>query len=111
MGVGRASGSCKVHTGFYAAYAANGVHKRIIAFVGELLAAGPPDRKVKVLLTGHSLGGAIACLLAFDMVHELSLRPERTAVYTYGAPRLGNHAFVRARRCHFACAVQCMGSA
>jgi hypothetical protein len=42
---------------------------------------------VPVFYTGHSLGGALACLAA-------SLHPPR-AVYTFGAPRIGDAAFAR----------------
>ena len=43
--------------------------------------------KVPVFYTGHSLGGAMASLAA-------SLRPPR-AVYTFGAPRIGDAEFAR----------------
>lgn len=42
----------------------------------------------RVLLTGHSLGGALAALMA-------SWRPT-AHLYTYGAPRVGNSAFAAA---------------
>jgi triacylglycerol lipase len=44
--------------------------------------------KNPLLFTGHSLGGALAVLTA-------SLRPAQS-VYTFGAPRCGNAAFVKA---------------
>lgn len=44
---------------------------------------------------GHSLGGAHATLCTLDIIHELrgSLPPHHISCYTYGAPRVGNHAF------------------
>ena len=42
---------------------------------------------------GHSLGGALATLAAVDLARARKL--PRLAVYTYGAPRTGNHAFAR----------------
>lgn len=42
---------------------------------------------------GHSLGGALATLAAFDIAKELQLRD--ISVVTFGAPRTGNRAFAR----------------
>ena len=48
---------------------------------------------------GHSLGGALATLAAFDLVRSCkslnsSQGPATDPIcYTFGAPRLGNHAF------------------
>ena len=52
-------------------------------------------RSMQVYCTGHSLGGAVASLAAFDIVRELQLPTEHVKVYTFGCPRLGNRAFVR----------------
>jgi triacylglycerol lipase len=45
--------------------------------------------------TGHSLGGAIAEILAFFSAYETNM--DITAVYTYGEPKNGNLAY---RDCH-----------
>ena len=44
---------------------------------------------------GHSLGGALATLAAYDLKgvaakHNLDVQ---VSCYTFGAPRVGNHAF------------------
>ena len=45
---------------------------------------------------GHSLGGALASLAAFDIQrHCPCLNPMDVSCYTFGAPRVGNHAFAR----------------
>jgi hypothetical protein len=49
-----------------------------------------------VLFTGHSLGGALATLAAFDLSHRSSSsknKPEKIAMYNFGSPRVGNKAF------------------
>jgi predicted lipase len=49
---------------------------------------------MQVYCTGHSLGGAVASLAAFDIARELNISPQRIKLYTFGCPRLGNRAFV-----------------
>ncbi len=51
---------------------------------------------VLVFAVGHSLGGALASLAAFDIRrHCPCLKPMDVSCYTFGAPRVGNHAFAR----------------
>ena len=49
----------------------------------------------KVYFTGHSLGGAIANVLALYAVYETEI--EVSGIYTFGEPKSGNSAY---RRCH-----------
>lgn len=76
----------KVHKGFKQAY---GKVRRV---VGDKLKAHNADQKT-VWLTGHSLGGAIAMLAAYDLMEQ---GYKVNGVYTIGQPRVGNHAFARA---------------
>ncbi len=48
-----------------------------------------------LLLTGHSLGGAVATLLGERLV-SLGLPKEKFTVITFGAPAVGNEAFANA---------------
>lgn len=48
----------------------------------------------KLLLTGHSLGGAGATLLDSELVQQ-GVAPEQVPVITFGAPAVGNAAFAR----------------
>lgn len=48
----------------------------------------------KLLLTGHSLGGAGATLLGSELVAR-GVAPEQIPVITFGAPAVGNAAFAR----------------
>ena len=44
---------------------------------------------------GHSLGGALATLAAYDIQAACDCRDKLDlSCYTFGAPRTGNHAFV-----------------
>lgn len=73
-------GAGKVHAGFLRAYMA--VHPAI-----ERWLKGPAAGRSELIVTGHSLGGALACLCAGVM------RP--TQLVTLGGPRTGDDDFVR----------------
>jgi len=48
------------------------------------------------LLAGHSLGGALATLAAYDISKQLQdggNKGVEVVCYSFGAPRTGNHAF------------------
>lgn len=56
----------------------------------ELLA----DPQARLCLTGHSLGGAVAVLLA-GRLSDMGVPPEQLSVITFGAPAVGNKAFAQ----------------
>lgn len=72
---------CQVHTGFYDAFMEG--FPTVLAAFTSLKAANPGYR---VVVTGHSLGGAIAALTAT----ELRRQGNSVDLFTYGAPRVGN---------------------
>ncbi|KAL9555124.1 hypothetical protein MBANPS3_002489 [Mucor bainieri] len=79
----------KVHTGFYASYKA--VVSDYFPAVQSQLTAYPG---YKVIVTGHSLGGAQALLAGMDLFQrESRLNKNNLAIYTVGCPRVGNPAF------------------
>lgn len=47
----------------------------------------------KIIFTGHSLGGALAVHAAADMALQGVVPSEKTEVYTFGQPRVGNKEF------------------
>jgi len=62
--------------------------------VTKSLATLPWNKPVHSLtICGHSLGGALATLLALDVVANTSFTD--SAVYTYASPRTGDPSFVR----------------
>lgn len=73
----------KAHRGFVEAYRSVGT--QICAFLQD-------NQAERVIITGHSLGGALATLCA-DVVCEMGLDIE--AVITFGSPRVGNRTFAR----------------
>ena len=77
--------NCQVHTGFYqSAYVLLPLVKQRLS---ALFAARPNSL---LALAGHSLGGALAQLAAFDLDKNYK---KVNAVYTYGSPRVGNVYF------------------
>jgi hypothetical protein len=58
------------------------------------------ERLEALYVTGHSLGGAMAAMMAVMLRHEKKYRDDITsrlrAVYTYGQPMIGDPAFARA---------------
>ncbi|KAL2023885.1 hypothetical protein VTK56DRAFT_662 [Thermocarpiscus australiensis] len=77
---------CLAHTGFYASWGE--IKPAVLAAVGAAKSANP---SYKIILTGHSLGGAVATLAA-AYIREAGYAAD---LYTYGSPRVGNTAFAR----------------
>lgn len=75
---------CAVHEGF--SRAVGEVRGRVVPGIRAALAANPG---FDVVVTGHSLGGALATITAAE-VRKAGIS---AALYTYGAPRVGNKAF------------------
>ncbi|CEL96583.1 unnamed protein product [Vitrella brassicaformis CCMP3155] len=87
----------RVHAGFHQAYLS--IRSRLHELIHE--ATGGQAGEWEVLVTGHSLGGALATLCAYDMAThgpvsrgEARGPPGKVLLYNYGAPRVGNGAFV-----------------
>jgi hypothetical protein len=59
----------------------------VVKFLGTLAAAS------SLTICGHSLGGAIATLLALDVAAHASAPLSDPTIYTYASPRTGNHDF------------------
>ncbi|PSC72147.1 Phospholipase A(1) chloroplastic [Micractinium conductrix] len=77
-----------VHSGFLSAF--DSVRPAVLSLVAALLAG--EERGWRIFLTGHSLGGALATLGAWDCAHRKwdCQEPPELVVYTFGAPRVGN---------------------
>nr|AXY40399.1 lipase 1307 [uncultured organism] len=77
-----------VHEGFHGAV--QSIWKPIAKILGRDGEAGTR----RILITGHSLGGALAVLAAHRLIKEGVVEPERLlGVYTYGMPRVGDAEF------------------
>jgi hypothetical protein len=93
----------RVHSGFYRSYGA--VREFVHALVRSELATEPAD----ILISGHSLGGALAVICALDLrLHTVApmnslyrthvphnFRECHITLYNFGAPAVGNRSFAQ----------------
>lgn len=86
--VPHADGKGKIHRGFHDAFLA--ARKFVEAYMDAFYTGAQT-----ILVCGHSLGGAIALLLAEWLNREYS---NNLQLYTFGAPRTGDTTFVEAAR-------------
>ncbi|KAI8935824.1 hypothetical protein NX059_007341 [Plenodomus lindquistii] len=75
--------NCTVHTGFYTSWL--NTRKTILPHITSALTQHP---SYKLVLVGHSLGGAVATLAGLDF----KARGWNPHITTFGEPRLGNKA-------------------
>eukprot|EP00166_Cyanidium_caldarium_P001052 ctg_1473.g385 len=103
----------RVHGGFTTAYLS--VRKELLALLqsleqgqrspassiesgrGSAVRSATASERRPILFCGHSLGGALATLAAYDIAVRLRLAADQLMLCTFGAPRVGNLAF--AYRC------------
>lgn len=81
----------RVHTGFYAAL--DSVLPAVIRLVRMCTADG---EGWTVLVTGHSLGGALATLCSWEIEAQRALElpnVNKVSMYNFGSPRVGNTPF------------------
>jgi len=78
--------ACGVHEGFYEAYMS--IRADFVKYVHLAEQAYPNS---EIVITGHSLGGALAYLAAVDL--SLNEGINVTTSYTFGQPRVGNTIF------------------
>ncbi|ERN16918.1 lipase isoform X1 [Amborella trichopoda] len=77
-----------VHHGFYAAYHNTTLRSGILNAVQK---ARELYRDIPIMLTGHSMGGALASFCALDLVVNYGV--DNLQLMTFGQPRIGNAAF------------------
>ncbi|XHX78577.1 MAG: lipase family protein [Stenomitos frigidus ULC029] len=80
---GETQSDARMHRGFVAAYLS--VREQIHNYLRSHAATS-------VIVTGHSLGGALATLCAVDVQYNFSSKVA-ISIYTFGAPRVGNQGF------------------
>ncbi|KAL3508054.1 hypothetical protein ACH5RR_033436 [Cinchona calisaya] len=78
-----------VHHGFYSAYHNTTLRPGILDAVER---AKELYGDIKIMVTGHSMGGAMAAFCALDLV--VNIGEKDVQVVTFGQPRIGNAAFV-----------------
>ncbi len=82
-------GEGKVHRGFYGGALA--AYPFIVTYLEKFYSGQ------KLLITGHSLGGAVALILSEMLRRNLEFSPQ-IVLYTYGAPRAGDTTFIESAK-------------
>ncbi|KAI0217440.1 hypothetical protein L0F63_001368 [Massospora cicadina] len=85
-----ASSLASVHTGFK--NIADAMAPEYVDLFRNLL-ANDTFKEYKLVVTGHSLGGAVAQLAAIRIQNDLGLEWNKIRIVTYGQPRVGNLQF------------------
>ena len=81
----------KVHKGFNS-YADLTLRMLLTSGSYEFLERFRREKDARLLLTGHSLGGAVATIVGQRLI-DFGFDPNRLQVITFGAPAVGNKAF------------------
>ncbi|KAL0349073.1 UNVERIFIED_CONTAM: Lipase [Sesamum angustifolium] len=87
----------QVHSGFLSAY--DSVRTRLISLIKQAIGHRGDSSdllpKWHIYVTGHSLGGALATLLALELSSSLLAKHGAISVtmYNFGSPRVGNRRF------------------
>jgi len=79
--------SIKVHNGFYNSYMS--VKSQIDNILNELKL----EEYDEIIITGHSLGGALATICALDLVNNINNL--KIHMYNFASPHVGNKDFVK----------------
>ena len=80
-----ANNGAQVHRGFYETYMA--VEAQTMGALNQILAQHP---NAKLVITGHSLGAALATFAAVHIRLQTKIPYQSITFYTYGSPRTGN---------------------
>lgn len=72
-----------VHKGFLNEYESS--KEQLIQILGQQMGT---DKKLPITFSGHSLGGAVAQIAAFDLQSSGKIESQDTKVLTYGSPRV-----------------------
>lgn len=86
-----------VHSGFLRSWLAEGLNNRVLNQVIRIsFSEGFSLDTCHVMVTGHSMGGALAVLAAYDITRYTGVTGNNITCHTFGAPFVGNFAFKRA---------------
>lgn len=83
-------GECHIHAGFWEQWTS--IRHMIMPNVDKAIAENPEYR---FIVTGHSLGGALATIAAADFRHSSDWFLMNTELFSYGSPRIGDFLAVR----------------
>lgn len=76
--------------GFFISYNSSALQPNVTESVGRLLQKHP---NANLYVIGHSMGAAMATVCVLDLKFRYNLTKEKTFLYTFGSPRIGNDIF------------------
>ncbi|WP_203249772.1 MULTISPECIES: lipase family protein [Cysteiniphilum] len=79
----------RAHTGFQLYLIEIMLNKRFLDWMDSNV-----DNNTKVIISGHSLGGAVATLFSAKMTEDDKLKSDHLSVITFAAPAVGQYDFV-----------------
>ena len=92
------AGAGFVENGFANIYESLSVTPNLVNKLAKsILTLNFPYPIASLVICGHSLGGALACLLGLDLIANYGLAP---SVYTFGSPRVGDSVFAKVYTTH-----------
>ncbi|KAL5230550.1 hypothetical protein ABZP36_029326 [Zizania latifolia] len=91
----------KVHSGFYSAYHNTTLRNGVVNGIQK---AREVYGNIPIMVTGHSMGGAMASFCALDLVVNYGLND--VTLMTFGQPRIGNAVFASYFKCHLPNAIR-----
>lgn len=91
----------KVHSGFYSAYHNTTLRDGVVNGIKKTREA---YGNIPIMVTGHSMGGAMASFCALDLV--VNYRLKDVTLITFGQPRIGNAVFASHFKCHLPNAIR-----
>jgi len=88
----RYMGGTKVHFGFLHSFKSV-EHDTITALILAIHKLGGLEKVGNIIISGHSLGGALTVVSAFTIVSKFESWKGKIKTVTVGCPRVGNHSF------------------
>jgi hypothetical protein len=84
----------KIENEFYQIYF-NKIRPLLVDKINKIIRSG--RKSYKFIFTGHSIGGSLSILSAYDLVtrHIISKYKNKVTVYTFAALRIGDQSFVK----------------
>lgn len=83
----------EIHMGFLREYKNLRSKRTFTDLLSRIKKMAEENSEFRILLTGHSLGGAVATVCVADILMNTAIGAHKIALITFGSPRVGNDVF------------------